>query len=177
MQSLAHYEQALKPVEQDSDSDAWGVSDSEEEEKEHAGGEEMMMRRQMMQSGMGAPRKRMSTGGSLGRSAIAEDLGQRLRATSLGSQDVPPPKPPRPVVEEESLPTKPLRPRVPLPTAPKPIWNGRLSIPPTPIFCICMLNFRLKPSVMKKPVEEDEDPFGDEHGIDAPKGNKQWLEL
>ena len=127
VQSLAHYERALKPVEQDSDSDAWGVSDSEEEEEEHAGGEEMMMGRRTMQSGMGVPQKRMSTGGSSGRSAIAEDLAQRLRATSLGSQDVPPPKPPRPLVEEESPPTKPPRPRVPPPTAPKPLWNGRSS--------------------------------------------------
>jgi len=31
---------------------------------------------------------------------------------------------------------------------------------------------------MKNPVEEEEeDPFGDEHGIDTPKGNKGWLEL
>src|SRR5271156_2761279 len=31
VQSLAHYEKALKPVEQDSDSDAWSVSDSDGE--------------------------------------------------------------------------------------------------------------------------------------------------
>jgi len=30
---------------------------------------------------------------------------------------------------------------------------------------------------MRKPVEEEEDPFGDEHGIDTPKENKGWLEL
>jgi hypothetical protein len=127
VQSLAHYEKALKPVEQDSDSDAWSVSDSEEEEGGRAGR-------------VVTTQKRMSTGGSSGRSAVAEDLAQRLRATSL-SQEVPPPKPPRPVaVAEEGppvkpprpqdSPVKPPRPRVPPPTAPKPVWNGRSA--PTP---------------------------------------------
>ena len=94
VQSLAHYEKALKPVEQDSDSDAWSVSDSDE----------------------GAPKqkrvsqkRKMSTGGS-GKNAIAEDLAQRLRGTSL-SQDSPPPKPPRPVMEIP--PAKPPRPAPP----------------------------------------------------------------
>ena len=115
MQSLAHYEKAMKPVEQDSDSDAWSVSDSEEE----TGGEGRPAKKVTV-----GPQKRMSTGGSSGRSAIAEDLAQRLRATSL-SQEAPPPKPPRPVVDDESPPVKPPRPRVPPPTAPKPAWNGR----------------------------------------------------
>lgn len=96
MQSLAHYEKALKPVEQDSDSDAWSASDSEEErDTKHP-----------------VPQKRMSTGGSA-RSAVAEELAQRLRATSLTSQDSPPPRPPRPTAAEIP-PAKP-----PRPTAPK----------------------------------------------------------
>jgi len=160
VQSLAHYEKALKPVEQDSDSDAWSVSDSEEEEGQRRVGREVVTQ------------KRMSTGGSSGRSAIAEDLAQRLRATSL-SQEAPPPKPPRPVaVEEEAPPAKPPRPRVPPPTAPKPVWNGRHKL-----LFDCTDVYRAKQSVMRKPVEEEEDPFGDEHGIDTPKGNKGWLEL
>ena len=95
VQALGHYEQALKPVEQDSDSDAWIVSDSGEEGKHPK------------------VQKRMSTGGS-GRSAIAEDLAHRLRATSLASQS-PPPKPPRPVVE------------VPPPRPPRPVQQASLS--------------------------------------------------
>ena len=101
VQSLEHYEKALKPVEQDSDSDASSVSDSEEERG-----------RGPQQQGI-QQQKRMSTGGS-GRSPIAEDLAQRLRATSLSSstQESPPPKPPRPVMEE-SPPVKPPRPTLP----------------------------------------------------------------
>ena len=91
VQSLAHYEKALKPVEQDSDSDALSVSDSDQDAPKQKGV---------------LKQKRMSTGGS-GRSAIAEDLAQRLRSTSL-SQNSPPPKPPRPVME--SPPAKPPRP-------------------------------------------------------------------
>ena len=94
VQSLAHYEKALKPVEQDSDSDAWSASDSDED-----GPKQKKVPQQ----------KRMSTGGSA-RSPIAEDLAQRLRATSL-SQDSPPPKPPRPVMEKP--PVKPPRPAPP----------------------------------------------------------------
>ena len=89
VQSLAHYERALKPVEQDSDSDAWSVSDSDNE-----GSRNVRAQRQM------------STGGS-GKS-VAEDLAQRLRATSL-SKESPPPKPPRPAAVE-SPPPKPPRP-------------------------------------------------------------------
>jgi LAS seventeen-binding protein 5 len=100
VQSLAHYEKALKPVEQDSDSDAWSASDSDED-----GPKQKNVPRQ----------KRMSTGGSA-KSPIAEDLAQRLRATSL-SQDSPPPKPPRPVMERP--PVKPPRP-------PPPSSNARL---------------------------------------------------
>ena len=89
MQSLAHYERALKPVEQDSDSDAWSVSDSDDEGRRKV-----------------RPQKQMSTGGS-GKS-VAEDLAQKLRATSL-SRESPPPKPPRPSAVE-SPPAKPPRP-------------------------------------------------------------------
>ena len=89
VQSLSHYERALKPVEQDSDSDAWSVSDSEDERPKNV-----------------RPQKQMSTGGS-GKS-VAEDLAQRLRATSL-SKESPPPKPPRPTAVE-SPPAKPPRP-------------------------------------------------------------------
>jgi LAS seventeen-binding protein 5 len=95
VQSLAHYEKALKPVEQDSDSDAASFSDSEEERK----------------TKRPVPQKRMSTGGS-GRSAVAAELAQRLRATSLTSQDSPPPKPPRPT-SMEIPPPKPPRPAPP----------------------------------------------------------------
>ena len=99
VQSLAHYERALKPVEQDSDSDAWNVSDSDEERKQKPV----------------SPQARMSTGGSGRR--VAEDLAQRLRATGL-SQETPPPKPPRPVASPprpprqivENPPPKPPRP-------------------------------------------------------------------
>jgi LAS seventeen-binding protein 5 len=93
VQALAHYERASKPIEQDSDSDAWSASDSEDD------GSKVR------------PQKRMSTGGS---SSVAEDLASRLRATSL-SKEVPPPKPPRPAAVE-SPPAKPPRP-MPLPSA------------------------------------------------------------
>jgi hypothetical protein len=85
---LAHYERALKPVEQDSDSDAWSVSSEDDGSRN-----------------VRAQRK-MSTGGS-GKS-VAEDLAQRLRATSL-SKESPPPRPPRPTAVE-SPPAKPPRP-------------------------------------------------------------------
>lgn len=98
VQSLAQYERALKPVEQDSDSDAWNVSDSDEERKK--------VRSQ----------RQMSRGGSV-RSATAEDLASRLRSTSL-SRETPPQKPPRPAAAppkrpgpvSESPPPKPPRP-------------------------------------------------------------------
>ena len=93
IQSLARYEQALKPVEQDSDSDAWNVSDSDEEKAPRT---------------TSTSQKRMSTGGS-GRSSIAEDLARKLRATTL-SQETPPPKPPRPVQVDEMPPPRPPRP-------------------------------------------------------------------
>ena len=92
MQSLAHYERACKPVEQDSDSDTWSASDSDEEKTKEP-----------------KVQKSMSTGSS-GRRPIAEDLAQRLRATSISkSSEQPPPKPPRPVVEIP--PAKPPRPQ------------------------------------------------------------------
>lgn len=87
VQALSHYERASKPIEQDSDSDAWSASDSDGEGSKVG------------------PQKRTSTGGS---SSIAEDLASRLRATSL-SKEVPPPRPPRPVAVE-SPPAKPPRP-------------------------------------------------------------------
>lgn len=91
MQSLAHYERALKPIDQDSDSDALSVSDSDNESNVN-------------------PQKRMSTGGS--NRSKTEDLAERLRATSISSPHMrvvesPPVKPPRPV---ESPPAKPPRP-------------------------------------------------------------------
>ena len=85
----------MKPVEQDSDSDAWSVSDSDEEGSKRKSG--------------GSQQKRMSSGGSA-RSPVAEDLAQRLRGTNL-THDSPPPKPPRPTTERP--PAKPPRP-VPL---------------------------------------------------------------
>jgi LAS seventeen-binding protein 5 len=98
VQSLARYEAALKPIEQDSDSDAWSVSDSDEEHPKRTV----------------SPQKKMSTGGS-GRSTVAEDLAQRLRAASL-SQEKPPPKPPRPVVEiPPAKPPRPIQKPVPKP--------------------------------------------------------------
>ena len=103
VQSLAHYEKALKPVEQDSDSDTWSVSDSD--------GDSPKQKRVPRQ-------KRMSTGGS-GRNTVAKDLAEQLRTTSL-SQNLPPPKPPRPV--KESPPAKPPRP-------PPPSMNARLFLP------------------------------------------------
>jgi LAS seventeen-binding protein 5 len=103
VQSLAHYEKALKPVEQDSDSDAWSVSDSD--------GDSPKQKRVPRQ-------KKMSTGGS-GRNTTAKDLAEQLRTTSL-SQNLPPPKPPRPV--KESPPAKPPRP-------PPPTMNARLFLP------------------------------------------------
>ena len=92
VQALSHYERALKPVEQDSDSDAWSVSDSDNEARD-------------------APKsqRQMSTGGS-GKS-VAEDLAQRLRQTSISQKEAPPPKPPRPTME--SPPPKPPRPGIP----------------------------------------------------------------
>lgn len=93
VQSLAHYERALKPIDQDSDSDALSVSDSDNESNIN-------------------PQKRMSTGGS--NRSKTEDLAERLRATSISSPskstravESPPVKPPRPV---ESPPVKPPRP-------------------------------------------------------------------
>jgi LAS seventeen-binding protein 5 len=102
VQSLSHYERALKPVEQDSDSDAWSVSDSDDETRRAP-----------------RPQKQMSTGGS-GKS-VAEDLAQRLRQTSLSQRESPPPKPPRPTME--SPPPKPPRPvgEVSPPRPPRPI--------------------------------------------------------
>ena len=101
IQALAQYEKAIKPIEQDSDSDAWSVSDSEDQ-------------------GRHAPKQQreMSTGG-FGRN-VAEDLAQRLRQTSLSRQqrDSPPPKPPRPTVE--SPPPKPPRPTVDTTSPPRP---------------------------------------------------------
>jgi len=131
VQSLAHYEKSLKPVEQDSDSDAWSVSDSDEEGSKRKKG--------------GSQQKRMSSGGSA-RSPVAEDLAQRLRRTSLTQDSPPPPKPPRPIME--SPPAKPPRP-------------GPLSMNARLIHIIIVLICR-----GKQPVpEEEDDPFGDEHGI------------
>jgi LAS seventeen-binding protein 5 len=159
VQALSHYERALKPVEQDSDSDAWSVSDSDDE-------------------GRRAPRtqRQMSTGGS-GRS-VAEDLAQRLRQTSLSQsqrQEAPPPKPPRPTIE--SPPPKPPRPTEISPVKPPRPIPAMLPVP----------NFKyeirdLTDDRGKQPVEEeeDDDPFGDSHQVHTPtlsSDRKGWLEL
>jgi hypothetical protein len=98
VQSLGHYERALKPVEQDSDSDAWSVSDSDEEHHHH--------RKQGGNSGVKRPTGRSKT----------EDLAERLRATSISNVPLvkpvrpgssPPTRPPRPV---EAPPARPPRP-------------------------------------------------------------------
>lgn len=168
VQALSRYETALKPVEEDSDSDAWSVSDSDEERKKKESRSKSMGNMSSATSPISHQRQ-TSTGGS-GRSAIAEDLAQRLRATSLsqqrsGSQEAPPPKPPRPTSQVEIPPPRPPRPMpmqkpIPLPKPKSLVSKG------------------------KQPAEtiatDDEDPFGDEHGIDAPagsKGRKGWLEL
>jgi LAS seventeen-binding protein 5 len=133
MQALAHYEKAMKSVDQDSDSDAFNASNSDEERATKPV----------------VTQKRMSTGGS-GRNAIAEDLAQRLRATSL-TQESPPPKPPRPIVE--SPPAKP----------PRPMRSSLMARLFTSKSCLIIRG--------KQPVEEeedDDDPFGDQHVIDTP---------
>ena len=45
-----------------------------------------------------------------------------------------------------------------------------------PVFELILMN-RANQPVAKKPKEEEEDPFGDEHRIDVQRGDKGWLEL
>jgi hypothetical protein len=125
VQTLAHYEKALKPPERDSDSE-WSASDSEEEEKKKKV----------------APQRPVSTGGSI-RSPVSpvtqtstgsstrsktEDLAARLRASSISGKS-PPPRPAKPIRLVDN-PIKPPRPVVESPPAkpPRPTANARYSL-------------------------------------------------